>query len=191
MLFRSVTAATSAVTVKATDKLRSVAAPDFNGTTPTLSAALIDSSTAVVTGATVNASTRGGTTAFSSSTVSISQQVSSVADISNDSVSIQEDSGTYSGNVLSNDSFEGTPTAVVIATSPSSGSATIANSGAFTYTPAANFNGTDQFTYTVTSAGVTETATVSITVNAVNDAPVATGSTSLSAINEEIGRAHV
>ena len=37
------------------------------------------------------------------------------------------------------------------------------------YTPAADFNGTDSFTYTVTSGGVTETATVSVTVNAVAD----------------------
>ncbi|MEQ1600028.1 MAG: type I secretion C-terminal target domain-containing protein, partial [Methylotenera sp.] len=37
----------------------------------------------------------------------------------------------------------------------------------------ANFSGTDSFSYTVTSpAGVTETATVNVTVNAVNDAPI-------------------
>lgn len=42
------------------------------------------------------------------------------------------------------------------------------------YTPTANFNGTDSFTYTVTDAdgGVT-TKTVNITVTPVNDAPVA------------------
>ena len=38
-----------------------------------------------------------------------------------------------------------------------------------TYTPNADFNGTDSFTYTVTSGGVTETATVTVTVNAVAD----------------------
>jgi hypothetical protein len=42
-----------------------------------------------------------------------------------------------------------------------------------TYTPAANFNGTDSFTFTVTddSGAVSLSATVSITVAAVNDAP--------------------
>ncbi len=42
-----------------------------------------------------------------------------------------------------------------------------------TYTPAANFNGTDSFTFTVTddSGAVSLPATVSITVAAVNDAP--------------------
>jgi hypothetical protein len=40
------------------------------------------------------------------------------------------------------------------------------------YIPNADFNGPDSFTYTVASGGVTETATVNVTVNAVNDAPV-------------------
>jgi len=49
-----------------------------------------------------------------------------------------------------------------------------------TYTPTANFTGPDSFTYTITSGGVTETATVTVTVTPVNDAPtlsVNTGST--------------
>ena len=37
--------------------------------------------------------------------------------------------------------------------------------GTLTYTPNANFHGTDSYTYTVTSGGVTETATVNVTVN--------------------------
>ena len=38
-----------------------------------------------------------------------------------------------------------------------------------------NFNGVDTFTYTVTSpAGITETATVTVNVAAINDAPVNT-----------------
>lgn len=45
--------------------------------------------------------------------------------------------------------------------------------GAYTYTPNANFNGADSFTYRVTdAAGATATATVSLSVNSVNDAPV-------------------
>ena len=46
--------------------------------------------------------------------------------------------------------------------------------GTFTYTPTANFNGTDSFTYTLNDgAGGSNTATVTVTVNPVNDAPVA------------------
>ncbi|WP_404713045.1 Ig-like domain-containing protein [Sphingomonas sp. MMS24-J13] len=47
--------------------------------------------------------------------------------------------------------------------------------GKLTFTPAANYNGTPSFTYTVSDGhGGTSTATVNLTVNPVNDAPVAT-----------------
>ncbi|WP_115148752.1 cadherin-like domain-containing protein [Legionella quateirensis] len=36
--------------------------------------------------------------------------------------------------------------------------------GTLSFTPAANYNGSTSFTYTVTSGGVTETATVNVTV---------------------------
>ena len=46
--------------------------------------------------------------------------------------------------------------------------------GTFTYTPTANFNGTDAFTYRISDGkGGFDTATVTIIVTAVNDAPVA------------------
>lgn len=49
--------------------------------------------------------------------------------------------------------------------------------GPYTYTPDANYNGTDRFSYTVTDndGGIT-TASVNITVASGNDAPTATGS---------------
>jgi hypothetical protein len=42
-----------------------------------------------------------------------------------------------------------------------------------TYTPGANLNGSDSFTYRVSDASLTSEATVSITINAVNDGPIA------------------
>ena len=43
-----------------------------------------------------------------------------------------------------------------------------------TYTPNANFFGTDSFTYTISDGnGGTDTATVTVTVTEVNDAPTA------------------
>jgi hypothetical protein len=45
--------------------------------------------------------------------------------------------------------------------------------GGFTFTPAANFNGTASFTYTVSDGTATDTGLVTITVTSVNDAPVA------------------
>ena len=47
------------------------------------------------------------------------------------------------------------------------------NGGNLEYTPALNFNGADTFTYTITDGALTDTATVTITVISVNDAPVA------------------
>ena len=41
------------------------------------------------------------------------------------------------------------------------------------YTPAADFNGTETITYTVSDGALTATGTFTITVTAVNDAPVA------------------
>ena len=52
---------------------------------------------------------------------------------------------------------------------------TLSANGSFTYTPAANFNGPDSFTYKAKDAALeSNVATVTITVSPVNDAPVAT-----------------
>ena len=53
------------------------------------------------------------------------------------------------------------------------GSITVAADGSYSYTPAANFNGQDSFDYTVTDGTLTDVGTLTITVTAVNDAPVA------------------
>ncbi|EJG0454650.1 tandem-95 repeat protein, partial [Vibrio parahaemolyticus] len=44
--------------------------------------------------------------------------------------------------------------------------------GKLVFTPAENFNGDAEITYTVTDGGLTDQATVKVTVNAVNDTPV-------------------
>ncbi len=57
-------------------------------------------------------------------------------------------------------------------TSTEGGTVVVSANGHFTYTPAANFNGTDSFDYDVSDGfGSTETATATITVTAVNDDP--------------------
>ena len=113
--------------------------------------------------------------------------VTPVVDIVNDVVVTNEDT-VISFNVISGlnetsgaDNFEGTPVVTAIngaaytAGTPISitgGQITVQPNGVVTFNPTANYNGATSFTYTVTSGGVTETATVNITVNAVNDAPV-------------------
>jgi len=77
--------------------------------------------------------------------------------------------------VLGNDSDpDGNPLAAALASGPAHGSVTLNADGSFTYTPLANYNGADSFTYTASDGkGGTATATVSITITAVNDPPVA------------------
>jgi FtsP/CotA-like multicopper oxidase with cupredoxin domain len=61
---------------------------------------------------------------------------------------------------------------------PSHGTLSLLADGSFTYTPQANYNGADSFSYravTVVGGVPSLPATVSLTVNPVNDAPVAAG----------------
>jgi len=62
-----------------------------------------------------------------------------------------------------------------IVTQPSSGGSVTVSGMDFTFTPAADWNGTTSFTYRVSDDGGANSATktASVTVNAVNDAPVA------------------
>uniref|UniRef100_UPI0035664008 DUF4347 domain-containing protein n=1 Tax=Psychromonas sp. TaxID=1884585 RepID=UPI0035664008 len=52
------------------------------------------------------------------------------------------------------------------------GSLELAADGSYTYMPAGNFTGTDSVDYTVTDGSLSDTGMLTITVNAVNDAPV-------------------
>src|SRR5206468_4073755 len=59
-------------------------------------------------------------------------------------------------------------------TGPGHGALTLNANGSFTYTPAANFNGSDSFTYKANDGLLdSDVATVALTINPVNDAPVA------------------
>jgi hypothetical protein len=97
-----------------------------------------------------------------------------------DSASTAEDTAVEI-DVLANDSDpEHDDLTVTIRTEPDNGSASVRADGKVTYTPAADFNGKDSFTYEVADQGgatdengLTDEATVTVTVTPVNDAPVA------------------
>ncbi len=126
--------------------------PDWNGAT------------------TLNVSTSDGVNPADVDAIAIT--VSPVVDINSDSATTAEDTArTF--NVLATDNFENSGAIISSVTQPANGSVAIGAGGNVTYTPNGDFNGTDTFTYTVTSGGVTETTTVTMTVTPVNDAPVA------------------
>ena len=63
------------------------------------------------------------------------------------------------------------------ATNPAHGLVTVTAAGGFTYTPNANYNGLDSFTYTASDGVLQTAATVSLTVLAVDDPPNAVNDT--------------
>ncbi|MCV7419201.1 tandem-95 repeat protein [Mycobacterium yunnanensis] len=88
----------------------------------------------------------------------------------NDSATVTEDSGSTSIDVLANDTdIDAGPKTITGVTQPTNGSVTFTGT-TLSYTPNANFNGTDAFSYTLNGGSA---ATVTMTVTAVNDAPVA------------------
>lgn len=116
-------------------------------------------------------------------TATVSIVVASVNDgpvAQDDLVSGNEDT-SISGNVLVNNGngadsdLDGgmlSVMAAVIATAH--GSVNLLTDGSFTYTPAANYFGADSFSYTLLDGqGGSDTGVVNITVNSINDGPVA------------------
>nr|WP_284699649.1 DUF4347 domain-containing protein [Sphingomonas lycopersici] len=125
----------------------------------------------------------GGTTAFSSTTDTVSQIVNAITDITADSTTTSEDTAIVI-DVLANDSFENSAhpiTAVDGKAIALNGSVAVTN-GSVTlieeagrqklrFTPAADYNGNATFSYTVTAGGATETANVTVSISSVEDAP--------------------
>lgn len=95
----------------------------------------------------------------------------------NDSYQVTEDTAltrTALNGVLSNDTdVDGNPLTVHLISDPAHGTVTLAANGSFTYTPDANYSGTDSFTYQANDGSANSgVATVTLTIAAVNDAPV-------------------
>lgn len=93
-----------------------------------------------------------------------------------DTFTLAEDAAATDLNVLSNDLagvFSGTISLTSVGQPDQGGTASIVN-GKVRYKPAADFNGTETFTYVASdSQGGQDTATVTVTVTSVNDPPTA------------------
>ncbi len=90
--------------------------------------------------------------------------------------------------VLANDTDgDGQALSVQLASQPASGSATVNGDHTVTYSPALNSNGSVSFTYQASDGlAPSNLATVTVTVNAVNDAPVAQNDSATTAFNTPV-----
>ncbi|SFL27181.1 cadherin domain-containing protein, partial [Azotobacter beijerinckii] len=174
----SISGDSSALTLQASDLLRFVPAANYNGAAPDLTVRLIDSSTSVASAATLDVSSNGGTAAISAGTVTLSTSVSEVDDPTavsgGTSGSGDEDGGAITGTLAAGDAdglSDGSVFSIAAGDAPAHGTASIdPASGAWTYTPAADYYGTDRFTVTLTDdLGHTTTQVIALTVAAVAD----------------------
>ena len=171
---------TNALVLLVSTQLRFVPLADYNGAVPGgLTVRVSDSTSSADTGVSAAGSTQdlqsafnSGQTSHWSTAQSISMSITAVAD------AVSDTAATHSGeaktiDVLGNDSFSNSDKAITAVTQGVYGSVVIDN-GKVIYTPnTTSYVGSDTFTYTVTSGGVTETATVTIQMN--NAAPVTQG----------------
>jgi hypothetical protein len=116
---------------------------------------------------------RSGTLTVAGQTVTINQDAAPQANT--DSATIDEDT-PVDINVLANDSDpDGDTLSVTSTTQGANGATSINPDKTVHYAPAQDYFGSDSFTYTINDGhGGTSTATVNVTINAVNDAPVFT-----------------
>ena len=93
-----------------------------------------------------------------------------------DTLEVAEDAATTSNDVIANDTDpveDDTLTLTAVTTDENGTVAINTDNVSIDYTPAADFNGTETITYTVSDGTDTATGTLTVTVTAVNDAPVA------------------
>ena len=94
----------------------------------------------------------------------------------NNSYNVNEDTvlNISAPGILGNDSdVDGDSLTAVLVSTVSHGTLTLTNNGGFTYTPTTNYNGSDSFTYKASDGQTNSSvATVTITINPVNDAPM-------------------
>jgi hypothetical protein len=110
------------------------------------------------------------------STGSISVQVIAVNDPPQayDDVLVTDEDTAAEVNLLSNDTDpDNEVLTLVIMQNPANGNVEVLSGGTCIYVPSSNFSGTDTFTYRVSDSSASSTASVSVTVNPVNDSPVA------------------
>ncbi|WP_139124090.1 tandem-95 repeat protein, partial [Vibrio parahaemolyticus] len=95
------------------------------------------------------------------------------APVAKDDTAITDEDTPVMIDVLPNDTdIDGDKLSIQSASLPEAQGKVEIVDGKLVFTPAENFNGDAEITYTVTDGSLTDQATVKVTVNAVNDTPV-------------------
>ncbi|MGY0195696.1 tandem-95 repeat protein [Leptothrix sp. BB-4] len=157
--------------------LRFMPAPNYAGEPGALTVRLVDNSgNAKGSGDTVDVSQNGGSTAFSSTTVSLATRITAVNDAptaADTAIAATEDV-IKTGKLAAATDIEGDSVSYTLAIGAVHGTVDVKADGSYTYAPKANYNGADSFTYTVSDGkGGSNTYTATLTVGAVNDNPTA------------------
>ncbi|WP_442316476.1 cadherin-like domain-containing protein, partial [Vibrio parahaemolyticus] len=90
----------------------------------------------------------------------------------NDVITTEEDTAVTIDVLVNDSDVEGDALSIQSASVPSEQGSVDIVDGKLVFTPAENFHGDAEITYTLTDGALTDQATVNVTVNAVNDTPV-------------------
>ncbi|MDW2003640.1 tandem-95 repeat protein, partial [Vibrio sp. 2304] len=108
-----------------------------------------------------------------STTVNVDVTPVNDAPVANDDTAVTDEDTPVTIDVLPNDTdIDGDTLSIDSASVPSDQGTVEIVDGKLVFTPAENFHGDAEITYTVTDGALTDQATVNVTVNAVNDTPV-------------------
>ncbi|HHF3081704.1 TPA: tandem-95 repeat protein, partial [Vibrio diabolicus] len=115
--------------------------------------------------------TSGGVSEFT--TVEVNVTPVNDAPVAKDDIATTQEDTAVTIDVLPNDTdVDGDTLSIQSASVPEAQGKVEIVDGKLVFTPAENFNGDAEITYTVTDGALTDQATVNVTVNAVNDTPV-------------------
>ncbi|MDG2746645.1 tandem-95 repeat protein [Vibrio parahaemolyticus] len=108
-----------------------------------------------------------------STTVNVDVTPVNDAPVAKDDTAITDEDTPVTIDVLPNDTdIDGDKLSIQSASAPEAQGKVEIVDGKLVFTPAENFNGDAEITYTVTDGALTDQATVKVTVNAVNDTPI-------------------
>ncbi|EPI4820968.1 tandem-95 repeat protein, partial [Vibrio alginolyticus] len=121
-----------------------------------------------------------------STTVNVDVTPVNDAPVAKDDTAVTDEDTPVTIDVLPNDTdIDGDTLSIQSASVPETQGKVEIVDGKLVFTPAENFHGDAEITYTVTDGALTDQATVNVTINAVNDAPVVESSITDQALAED------